>query len=192
MIVPVRPGNAGRPNPLSCPPNPPRIAKHFLLKSGQQAIKLAILYIANSRREDHSDVQGKVDPTRDSRQVYPFGPFRPGHKGYQVREEYSNRTTSKLAHSSSVSSSTRLCLRDLIYSHHADIVYSNSWAEGKISVLRLTSNAGDFEVLDSVETGGKGLNHMTVLPDCSAIVGAHVCPYAFAKGAEADQIVWVR
>lgn len=33
---------------------------------------------------------------------------------------------------------------------------------------------GDFEVLDAVETGGKGLNSMGVLSDGSAILGAHV------------------
>jgi len=32
----------------------------------------------------------------------------------------------------------------------------------------------DFEVLDAVETGGKGLNSMGVLSDGSAILGAHV------------------
>jgi hypothetical protein len=53
-------------------------------------------------------------------------------------------------------------------------VYSNSWAEGKIFVLRLTISGGDFEVLDSIKSGGKGLNHMAVLPDGSAIIGAHV------------------
>lgn len=55
-----------------------------------------------------------------------------------------------------------------------DIVYSNSWAEGKISILRLKGLAGDFKVLDEVETGGKGLNFMAILPDCSAIIGACV------------------
>jgi hypothetical protein len=53
-------------------------------------------------------------------------------------------------------------------------VYANSWAEGKIFVLRLTSSGGDFEELNSTKTGGKGLNHMAALPDGSAIIGAHV------------------
>jgi hypothetical protein len=55
-----------------------------------------------------------------------------------------------------------------------DIVYSNSWAEGKIFVLRLASSGGAFEELDSIKSGGKGLNHMAVLSDGSAIIGAHV------------------
>jgi len=55
-----------------------------------------------------------------------------------------------------------------------DLVYSNSWADGKISILRLRGSAGDFEVLDTVGTGGKGLNSMAVLSDGSAILGAHV------------------
>ena len=33
---------------------------------------------------------------------------------------------------------------------------------------------GDFEVLNAVETGGKGLNSMAILSDGSAILGAHV------------------
>ena len=57
-----------------------------------------------------------------------------------------------------------------------DLVYSNTWAEGKISILRLKNLAGDFKVLDDLETGGKGLNFMAILPDCSAIIGAHVDP----------------
>jgi 6-phosphogluconolactonase len=59
-----------------------------------------------------------------------------------------------------------------------DLVYSNSWADGKISILRLKGSAGDFEVLDAVGTGGKGLNSMAVLPDGSAILGAHVSHYS--------------
>jgi hypothetical protein len=55
-----------------------------------------------------------------------------------------------------------------------DLVYSNTWAESKISILRLKGLAGDFKVLDDLETSGKGLNYMAVLPDCSAIIGAHV------------------
>ena len=77
----------------------------------------------------------------------------------------------------------------MIYSRIPDVVYSNSWAEGKILVLRLKGLAGDFEVLDETETGGKGLNFMAVLPDCSAIVGAHVSKSAVDK---ALMIVWFR
>jgi len=77
----------------------------------------------------------------------------------------------------------------LIYSRIPDVVYSNSWAEGKILVLRLKGLAGDFEVLDEIETGGKGLNSMAVLPDCSAIVGAHVSKSIVDK---ALMIVWFR
>lgn len=62
----------------------------------------------------------------------------------------------------------------LIYSRIPNIVYSNSWAEGKVSILRLKGLAGDFDVLDRAATGGQGLNYMAILPDCSAIIGAHV------------------
>ena len=77
----------------------------------------------------------------------------------------------------------------LIYSRIPDVVYSNSWAEGKIFILRSKGLAGDLEVLDEIETGGKGLNSMAVLPDCSAIVGAHVSKSVVDK---ALTIVWFR
>jgi 6-phosphogluconolactonase len=59
-----------------------------------------------------------------------------------------------------------------------DLVYSNSWADGKISILRLKGLRGDFEILNAVGTGGKGLNSMAVVPDGSAILGAHVSHFS--------------
>ena len=70
-----------------------------------------------------------------------------------------------------------------------DLVYSNTWAEGKISVLRLKGLAGDFKVLDDLETGGKGLNFMAILPDCSAIIGAHVGQSCACKGGADHSMV---
>ena len=57
-----------------------------------------------------------------------------------------------------------------------DIVYSNSWSAGKIFVLKLSGRSGEFEVVDSVKTGGVGLNFMSILPDNSGLVGACVSP----------------
>lgn len=151
--------------------------------------------IACKSGRDHSNARRDIDPTWNARQVYPFGPFRPCHQDYQVGKEYPDRTTSELVDSSSVSThpTPSLLYQGLISSRHADIAYSNSWAEGRIFVLRLTSQTGDFETLDSIETGGKGLNHMTVLPDCSAIIGAHVCHHLrLDAGDGADKIVRVR
>jgi hypothetical protein len=70
-----------------------------------------------------------------------------------------------------------------------DLVYSNTWAEGKISILRLKGLAGDFKVLDDLETGGKGLNFMAFLPDCSAIIGAHVGLFPSRKSGADDSMV---
>jgi hypothetical protein len=74
-----------------------------------------------------------------------------------------------------------------------DLVYSNTWAEGKISILRLKGSAGDFKVIDEFETGGKGLNFMAILPDCSAIIGAHVSPLRTgSSGADDSMVLEVR
>lgn len=55
-----------------------------------------------------------------------------------------------------------------------DIIYANQWAEGVVFALRLDGRTGNFSQADRKETGGKGLNHMAVLSDGSAIIGAHV------------------
>jgi hypothetical protein len=70
-----------------------------------------------------------------------------------------------------------------------DLVYSNTWAEGKISILRLKGLAGGFKVIDEFETSGKGLNFMAVLPNCSAIIGAHVGPSPSGRNAADDSTV---
>jgi hypothetical protein len=70
-----------------------------------------------------------------------------------------------------------------------DLVYSNTWAEGKISILRLKGLAGDFEVIDEFETSGKGLNFMAILPDCSAIIGAHVGRLPTRRSGADDSMV---
>lgn len=55
-----------------------------------------------------------------------------------------------------------------------DIVYSVSWSRGKLFVLKLSGRTGEFEVLDSVSTGGEGLNFIELLPGATGLVGACV------------------
>jgi hypothetical protein len=60
-------------------------------------------------------------------------------------------------------------------------VYANSWAGGVALALRLDGTTGGYQQIDRHETGGKGLNHMAVLADGSALIGAHVRPSMFTS-----------
>ncbi|KAI5478352.1 hypothetical protein MNV49_005203 [Pseudohyphozyma bogoriensis] len=55
---------------------------------------------------------------------------------------------------------------------HPDIIYSNSWIEGLLYVLRLSEN-GELELLDTAESGGLGPTFLEVDSEGTALVAVN-------------------
>ena len=57
---------------------------------------------------------------------------------------------------------------------HHDLVYTYNHGNQHLLVLRVTDSLGNVDIIDIAETGGVWPNHLTMLPDQSAVIVSNV------------------